>query len=505
MTRVALRFPAGRFHATPWGRHVNEGAPEWPPSPWRLLRALVAAWKIRSDELAEADVRPVLEALAAAPPEFHLPQASLGHTRHYMPIGYSKGLEKTTKVFDAFVSVERDHELIVRWPAAALAPEQRMLLATLLHRLNYLGRAESWCEGRLLEPSDEAFEANCRPLADQDDWPQPGKELVRVLCPDPEAAFSDEHVRNKKGRPVYEPAWNLAIETAQLHKEKWSDAPGSLWVTYMRKADCLQAPAPRPRRPRKSRMFHVARYALDSKVLPLAMATLPLAERIRAALMACMPSGAPSPTFSGKGSDGAPRQGHEHAYFLPADEDGDGRLDHVTVFARDELGPGEQRAIDRLTRLTPRDDEHEIRLLLLGVAAGGVIEKGPLKPSREWVSATPYIATRHPKKKTDRPAFLEDDLRLELARFAERTDSPVPERIEPQLDEAGVFRLRTEDGAVQRPLQFKRFRSKASDDGGRRLSGFFRLYFPEKVAGPIALGHSAHFGMGLFLPVPERD
>ncbi len=35
---IKLTFPAGRYHATPWGRHVNEGVAEWPPSPWRLLR-----------------------------------------------------------------------------------------------------------------------------------------------------------------------------------------------------------------------------------------------------------------------------------------------------------------------------------------------------------------------------------------------------------------------------------------------------------------------------------
>jgi CRISPR-associated protein Csb2 len=49
MLALAIRFPAGRFHATPWGRHVNEGAAEWPPSPWRLLRALVATWKRKLD------------------------------------------------------------------------------------------------------------------------------------------------------------------------------------------------------------------------------------------------------------------------------------------------------------------------------------------------------------------------------------------------------------------------------------------------------------------------
>lgn len=42
MPTLKLRFPGGRYHATPWGHHVNEGLIEWPPSPWRLLRALIA-------------------------------------------------------------------------------------------------------------------------------------------------------------------------------------------------------------------------------------------------------------------------------------------------------------------------------------------------------------------------------------------------------------------------------------------------------------------------------
>ena len=42
MPTLLLRFPGRRYHATPWGHHVNEGLIEWPPSPWRLLRALLA-------------------------------------------------------------------------------------------------------------------------------------------------------------------------------------------------------------------------------------------------------------------------------------------------------------------------------------------------------------------------------------------------------------------------------------------------------------------------------
>jgi len=33
MLTIELRFPAGRYHATPWGRSANEADVEWPPSP----------------------------------------------------------------------------------------------------------------------------------------------------------------------------------------------------------------------------------------------------------------------------------------------------------------------------------------------------------------------------------------------------------------------------------------------------------------------------------------
>ena len=82
MIVLSLQFPAGRFHGTPWGRHVNEGAVEWPPSPWRLLRALLATWHAKASEIREDTVRRLLDRLAEAPPAFTLPRSSLGHTRH---------------------------------------------------------------------------------------------------------------------------------------------------------------------------------------------------------------------------------------------------------------------------------------------------------------------------------------------------------------------------------------------------------------------------------------
>jgi CRISPR-associated protein Csb2 len=120
--------------------------------------------------------------------------------------------------------------------------------------------------------------------------------------------------------------------------------------------------------------------------------------------------------------------------------------------------------------------------------------------STAWESATPFIATRYPKlrgQKRDRPevyatpqVFAAHVLRQELMRLTTH-DSPLT-TIE-LLDGIGPRRLRC--------IQFQRFRRKHGDDGGRRSSAAFRVTFAQPVRGPLCLGHSAHFGMGLFLPI----
>ncbi len=65
------------------------------------VAALVAVWKRKLPNLV---VEPVIRELAKSPPSFHLPPATLGHTRHYMPLD-STDESKRTKVFDAFVSL----------------------------------------------------------------------------------------------------------------------------------------------------------------------------------------------------------------------------------------------------------------------------------------------------------------------------------------------------------------------------------------------------------------
>ncbi len=558
MIAISFQFLAGRYHATPWGRHVNEGAVEWPPSPWRILRALIATWKRTLPGLPREQVEPILRAMAE-PPEFELPPAATGHTRHYMP-WFKSGLDDRTLVFDTFVAVGRDERLRVSWPGASLGGTQREVLAGVLRNLNTLGRSESWCQAELLpaesRPSGSgpgsrsaggpsADRRVCVPL--NGDGPPAGFEIIRLLCPDPDKAFAGDHVataattrRSRGGRTartctsLYDPAWNICMETLQLLKDRWSDPPGSCWVQYARPRDCFKIePAARPRARSPARpCIQIARYALDSTVLPLVTETLPVAEAARRALMGIYgriteQNGVRgrSAILSGKNPDGVPLTGHRHAYYLPTDEDGDGRLDHLTVFARDGFGPDECRALDRLRQLKtgrPAEERHPLSLLLLGLGTREDYCPGPLRASRTWVSATPYIATRHAKTRgrnrinlssaSARAAFLAADLREQVRTVRPDLSAQADDvRIEPLLDQNDIFFVppvgccppalpcSAAPKHSRRPIQFGRFRRKSGDDGGLRPAGAFRITFPQEVAGPVALGWSSHFGMGLFL------
>ena len=540
MIAIGLKFLSGRFHATPWGRHVNEGANEWPPAPWRLLRSLVATWKLRLyDDLTRNDAEAILRVLAE-PPEFYLPPAGVGHTRHYMP-WFKKGPGDKTLIFDTFVALQPESEVIVLWPNALLSEEQVDLLARWLSALGYLGRAEAWCEARLLEaPEAEASAAriNCHPLGARDLGAN--TEVVRVLCSNPAEAFSDTHTpkviiatgrgkaKQTRVEALYDPDWHLCAETLWLHGERWSDPPGSRWIRYSRSEDCFRTlPRASPRRQSKERP-QIARFALDSVVLPLVTTTLPVAEDTRRNLMGILGrrfqsengERAKSQIFSGKGADGEQLTGHGHAYYLPTDEDGDGRIDHLTIFANDGFGSRELRALDGLREIKSREREqsgHPLRVLLLGVGRPGDRPLYPLGPSKVWVSATPFVAPRFPKangtKRDTRELlscaanFVAATLREELGRLQQRRpdlQSMLLDQIQIEAlqDQNGFFRIpaRKGDPLGLRPIQFKRYRQKRGDDGGNRLSGAFRIIFPDPVLGPIALGHSSHFGLGLFVP-----
>src|SRR6185312_7249129 len=121
----------------------------------------------------------------------------------------------------------------------------------------------------------------------------------------------------------------------------------------------------------------------------------------------------------------------------------DGRIDHLTVVAARGFDGLEVRALDRFRRLRFGEGE-EINLMLVGLGTERDLNAPALREATVWESATPFLVTRHPKRrgqKRDRPellgrenepAFVEEILREELERWRERRPGvPAPSNIVP--------------------------------------------------------------------------
>src|SRR6266542_2641190 len=117
----------------------------------------------------------------------------------------------------------------------------------------------------------------------------------------------------------------------------------------------------------QSHTVAVARLSLNSTVLPLAQDAMPFGEQVRRALIRNRVDTSHSEAIIGKTIDGAPLEGHLHAHYLSADEDGDGRLDHVTLYAPCGFDKGDLAAIGALRTIFRQGNRPDVRLILTGL------------------------------------------------------------------------------------------------------------------------------------------
>lgn len=484
MLALALTFPSGRYHATPWERHVNEGAVEWPPEPWRLVRALVATWhhKVKhSGRHEETALRGLIGALALSLPEYSLPAATHNHTRHYMPQGQPG---KTSLVLDAFAAVGRGEELIVAWPEVELPAEQLALLDELLEAMVYLGRAESWVEARRCA---REYKANCRPA----DWARGEGETITLLAPlqageydKVRQEFSANARQARKLVKTLPPGLleAVSVETSELQKAGWSQPPAARKVQYVRPLDTFRAQ--RRAQPAPRRAATTARYILIGKPLPRVEDSVRVGELLRRAVMGVakqkLGAEAIPAVISGHGLPEGNR--HRHAFFLPCGN-AEGRIDRVILHFPDGMDAAVRRVAEGLRRLWDHSGM-EWQLVLENI--GGAEVGGPqLGEAAEWESVTPYLHPWHEK----RHLGIEDQIRREcdLRGMAALT----------ALEPMAALRV----GARMRfPVHFRRVRDKRGLEQADRAGSFWRLRFAEPVAGPVALGFGCHFGLGLFRP-----
>lgn len=229
------------------------------------------------------------------------------------------------------------------------------------------------------------------------------------------------------------------------------------------------------------------RYAVSAPTPVRLEAALPFTERARTALLGlaasllgeeCIP-----PALSGHQAEGDPlRRGRpQHLFVLPEDADEDGLIDHLLLSLPADVG---RREATQVAAVALRFQEirvggaPKIQLRLGNDGASAVCGQ-----AASWVSLTPYLHPWHAKKRFG----VEDQIRREC-------------RIRGLPEPVAIDRMETIEamGRMLRPMDFQRSRGGRGGPQPDRQGGFFRLSFARPVAGPIALGWGAHFGLGLF-------
>lgn len=543
MFALEFTFPARRYHANPWGRGVNEAAVAWPPEPWRILRALIAAYWRKGDRArwSSDDLADLIDALSEELPVYRLPEGVVhAQTRHYMPIGkIERGREKTSLVFDAFVRLPAEEALVVAWPSVCLEQHLFDMATALAHSISYLGRAESWADCTALQNWPENGPVNCGPA---------GAEIkgstLRLLTPLSSAEYSGER-RSLQARIEEETSrksggkWSgdrirreaekrlrsrvtgrdtlpdrladaLSLETSDYQDRGWSRPPASREVLYALSRNAVPGVTPRVRKPRRVSadvLPTVARFLLAGRPLPRVEESVKIGELMRLAAMHKFgwkrdrhggPNVPRAPwQISGRGADGKPLQihTHDHAFWLPEDSDGDGLIDRVSVFIRSGINNDLRRRLDLITRLweparaAPAGREssprREWRVALDGFGSEQDFAAGSriFGEARQWRSTTPFLASGHLKSK-GHPG--------EALRLLRRRGFDVGAVRVSRIPDIPV------GGSLRRPLQFDRFRQRGREKQPDTVGAFLEISFPEPIQGPLALGYGCHFGLGLF-------
>lgn len=427
-----------------------------------------------------------------------------------MPIIEGKN-QKTTKVFDAFIHL--GGPLHIAWDVL-LSAEQNRALALLCERLGYFGRAESIVEAKALLV-DTQFEPNARPLP-QNEPVSDGDELIRLLSPvsaeDFRAWLAKQPAtttvpttkgKRSKGAKASSPRLPadvfdaLHADTGDLQRAGWTLPPGSRLVDYVRPENCFELQPVRWRAPSSQRPT-VARFAIQSAVLPRITRAVSVAERVHQALLARFPNGSAPLVFTGRGEDGKPSSGHRHAFILCEANGPRDAITHITVFVPTGFDAPARRALESLQKVWGHGG-HDLQLVLLGFGKRTTFKDAELfGETKVWRSLTPFVSTRHPKTHRDgRPKLDANGWPIgspahDLRRLIAEAGLPAPEKLA-ELREIPVNSRRL------RPLAFQTERQHGNGTRAHQSPAVFEVTFAEPVPGPLAFGYGAHFGLGLFV------
>lgn len=248
-----------------------------------------------------------------------------------------------------------------------------------------------------------------------------------------------------------------------------------------------------------ARRLCLAGFELTASPRPEVVLALPFAEQVRRALIRNRVDTSHSEVITGKRKDETPLDGHEHAHYFATDDDRDGRIDHITVYAPRGFDRADIEALGSLRTIFRSGNRPEVKMVLTGLGGRELVsersvfgkEGSIFAEACRWRSVTPFSLPRFPNRGGGKPPRPRDLPEAQLIRELKNRALPAPTSIK------RIEGYQVEGRPLVRWLEFHSRRFNGTQGNG--LAGF-EIEFAEPVRGPIAVGFGCHFGLGLFLP-----
>lgn len=501
MLTLRLTFPWGRYYAHPWGQNPSRiTEAEWPPSPWRLLRAIAAAWfqanpgRGASNELIQA-----LETLGRELPTFILPKVSFSRTIHYQP--YFKEANPQAKYHRArhenhFVAVGGD--VLIRWQLSGAdetaARTVHSVMNNVAGRISYFGRADSVCEVEVIESDDDNLPATQVAMQANKPCRQIGPVFRDVFCPNP-ADFQATDLWQRR-------ADTASADVARKHLvQELLDAPqplpdGAVWFSYRMPTGWPErwiirhAQSPKRKVASHRIVAHFLEFSLQCRIPVPTKFTVSVAELFRTA--AIQQHRSPSFALSGHDRPQGYETGHHHAFYLPTPDASGHYLSRLRVWCPYGFTQQEVNAMMSVGALRWAGGRFPVRPVLLQVQR----DLPQRLLSRVWRSITPFVPPRYwYRKKFAEGRVREPDCPESQLRACLRDNGTEP--ADARISGVEIANSNWDVSKVH-------LHANAQAEQTHRIGIYLEIAFATPTDLPFpSYGHSAHFGLGQFAAVDE--
>ena len=467
---IKISLTLNQYHGNAWHHAHCEGLIDWPPAPWRILRAIVAgSYNVNFSQEQQVILKQVVWKMAQVSPSYYLPPTAYLQWRSPRPqVQKDASIAPGKILYCACLLVPEDDSAIYCNYNVDCSEEEWKILQQVMQGITYLGRRESPAIWELVKDMPQA-----------NAYPDPNG--LRVVASPSSSVTEDE-------------LWNcLNLSAADVFQQrKQAVFPGVEQTTYKLEPSLFDSASDRQRIFPKRVLLSV-----ESTYKVSVSESIALCEALHQRLT----KSHPELIFTGM-DIGVKSDSHNHAFITPISDRTRRWIEYIELYAYPGFLPS---AINAIANIKPVKLNQLVSFVLTDFSESS-------EQHNCWESISPMFLSRYPVRRDGRARFIPgtsyqkdcaEHQALKYLKFlphlelnGEQTFEEFPAGLGMKIDGELIAVCKCEVWVgAGKMLNGKH--GKLSLEKGFRV----RIQFTRPVSSPISLGYRCHYGFGSLAPV----